>query len=209
VNIAGCLILGYVTTRLQERLPLSLYRRPLLGTGFCGALTTFSTFQIELLKMIDHHRWETAAGYRRQHRRRAGRHAAGHRPHPTRSNRPVTAWAWLAVAGLGGVGAILRFLIDGIVSARASARLPVGTLAVNLSGSFALGAITGAALTGTALTLAGTATIGSYTTFSTWMLETHRLSEDGNHTIGSLNLLASLALGLGAAALGRYLARHL
>ena len=43
VNILGAFVLGYFATRLQERLPLSAYRRPLLGTGFCGALTTFST----------------------------------------------------------------------------------------------------------------------------------------------------------------------
>lgn len=53
VNIVGALLLGYFTTRLQERLPLSAYRRPLVGTGFCGALTTFSTMQVELLKMLD------------------------------------------------------------------------------------------------------------------------------------------------------------
>ena len=53
VNIAGAFALGYFTTRLQERLPVSAYRRPLLGTGFCGALTTFSTVQVELLKMLD------------------------------------------------------------------------------------------------------------------------------------------------------------
>jgi CrcB protein len=53
VNIAGALLLGYLVTRLQERLPLSSYRRPLLGTGFCGALTTFSTMQLELLTMLD------------------------------------------------------------------------------------------------------------------------------------------------------------
>jgi CrcB protein len=53
VNIVGAFLLGYLTTRLQERLPVSAYRRPLLGTGFCGALTTFSTMQLELLRMLD------------------------------------------------------------------------------------------------------------------------------------------------------------
>jgi fluoride exporter len=53
VNIAGAFLLGYFTTRLQERLPLSSYRRPFLGTGICGGLTTFSTMQLELLRMLD------------------------------------------------------------------------------------------------------------------------------------------------------------
>ncbi len=51
--MVGCLLLGYFVTRLQERLPVTAYRRPFLGTGLCGGLTTFSTFQLELLRMID------------------------------------------------------------------------------------------------------------------------------------------------------------
>ena len=63
VNVAGAFALGYVTTRLQERLPLSSYRRPLLGTGLCGALTTFSTMQLELLRMLDSGLLALAAAY--------------------------------------------------------------------------------------------------------------------------------------------------
>jgi CrcB protein len=63
VNIVGALLLGYLVTRLQERLPLSAYRRPLLGTGLCGALTTFSTMQVELLRMLEADQSWLACGY--------------------------------------------------------------------------------------------------------------------------------------------------
>jgi CrcB protein len=63
VNVVGAFMLGYFVTRLQERLPLSAYRRPFLGTGLCGALTTFSTMQLELLRMLDGSHVGLATGY--------------------------------------------------------------------------------------------------------------------------------------------------
>jgi CrcB protein len=63
VNILGAFMLGYFATRLQEQLPLSSYRRPLLGTGLCGGLTTFSTMQVELIGMIDHGHYTLAVAY--------------------------------------------------------------------------------------------------------------------------------------------------
>jgi CrcB protein len=115
----------------------------------------------------------------------------------------MSAWVWLAVPVLGGVAAIGRFLLDALVSGRVRTDFPLGTLVVNISGAFLLGLLTGLALEGDALLLAGTATLGSYTTFSTWMLETHRLAEDGELALGAVNAVLSLAVGVGAAALGR------
>lgn len=63
VNIVGAFLVGYFTTRLLERLPPSSYRRPLLGTGLCGGLTTFSTMQVETLTMIQRGHLLLAAAY--------------------------------------------------------------------------------------------------------------------------------------------------
>ena len=112
---------------------------------------------------------------------------------------------WVGVAALGGVGAMARFVLDAAVSQRTCSGFPYGTLAVNLSGSFLLVLLAGAEVTGDALLLAGTATLGSYTTFSTWMLESHRLGEDGELGRMWLNIGGSLLAGLAAAALGKAL----
>ena len=111
----------------------------------------------------------------------------------------------LVVAGvglLGGVGAIGRFLLDGVVASRVRSGFPFGTLAVNLTGALALGLLHGAGVGGDALRLAGTGLLGAYTTFSTWTLESHRLGEDGRLRLGLADLLVSLALGLACVWLG-------
>ncbi|MFI4990540.1 MAG: fluoride efflux transporter CrcB [Solirubrobacterales bacterium] len=115
----------------------------------------------------------------------------------------MSVWAWLGVALLGGVGANARFLVHTVVSARVDGGLPVATLVVNAGGSLLLGLLAGVSLSGDALVLAGSATLGSYTTFSTWMLETELLAADGRRGAALLNALVSVALGVGAVALGR------
>jgi fluoride exporter len=117
----------------------------------------------------------------------------------------MSASVWIGVAALGAVGALGRILLEDLVSAKLPVAFPVGTLAVNLSGAFVLGMLAGAALAGDAFTLAGGAAIGSYTTFSTWMLETHSLAEDRRRRAALANVAISATLGLAVAALGHAL----
>lgn len=118
----------------------------------------------------------------------------------------MTPLVALGVAAAGGAGAVARLLLDGTVSERAGRGLPLGTLVVNLSGAFLLGLLVGLSPGGDALEVAGTGLLGGYTTFSTWMFESHRLAEDGRGRAALANLVGSLALGLAAAALGRAIA---
>jgi CrcB protein len=104
---------------------------------------------------------------------------------------------------LGGLGAVARFLLDGAVTSRAGSGFPWGTLAVNVSGSFALGLLVGAA--DDTYRLLGTGLLGAFTTFSTWVLESHRLGEDGRLRLAALNFGLSLAVGVAAVWLGRKL----
>jgi CrcB protein len=109
---------------------------------------------------------------------------------------------WVAVALLGGVGAVLRLELGGAVQHRRPGALPVGTLAVNLLGSFCLGLLTGLGVAGDGLLLAGTALLGSFTTFSTFVLETGRLAEEAQGRAAAIDLVASVVGGLLAAGLG-------
>ena len=116
---------------------------------------------------------------------------------------------WVGVVLIGGCGAVARFAVDGAVGSRLGRDFPFGTLVVNLSGAVVLGLLTGLALDDDAALLAGTAAVGSYTTFSTWLFETQRLDEERQHRSAAWNVAASLVLGVAAAALGRVIGTHL
>ena len=116
---------------------------------------------------------------------------------------------WVAVALIGGAGSVTRFLLDGAISAAVGRDFPFGTMVVNLSGAVILGLLTGLALGNDEALLAGTAAVGSYTTFSTWMLETQRLAEERQHRKAVLNVVVSLVLGVAAAAAGRLIGAQL
>ena len=114
----------------------------------------------------------------------------------------------LDAAGIveGGLGALLRYGVEGVIALRWRSPLPVCTLMVNLAGSFALGLLVGSATAGhvsvTWLTFVGTGIIGGFTTFSTFTYETVQLIEDGAWRYAALNLLLSgppafLVAGLG------------
>lgn len=116
---------------------------------------------------------------------------------------------WVGVVLIGGAGSVLRFIIDGAITSRTGRAFPYGTLVVNLSGATLLGLIAGLALNHDEALLAGTAAVGSYTTFSTWMFETQRLAEDRQLLGLVANVVVSMAAGLLAAALGRLVGSHL
>jgi CrcB protein len=122
----------------------------------------------------------------------------------------MTPLAWVAVAALGGAAACARFLVDGTVATRLGGdrrigAFPVGTLVVNLSGALVLGVLAGAALSGTAYTIVAEGGIGTYTTFSTWMLESERAGEDGDARVLWANIAVSLIAGFAAVALGHWI----
>jgi CrcB protein len=115
----------------------------------------------------------------------------------------VSALVWCGVAVLGGLGAVARVLVATSVSVRLPRAFPLGTFVVNVSGAFLLGVLAGVETSGDAYRLAGLAVLGSYTTFSTWMLEARLLQENGRGRVALAYVGLSLVVGLGAVALGR------
>jgi fluoride exporter len=112
----------------------------------------------------------------------------------------------LAVVLGAMVGAPARYLTDLVVQSRHGSELPWGTVTVNVAGSLVLG-VTAGALTGGGgdhwlLLLVGTGFCGALTTYSTFGYETLRLTEERAGFEAVANVVASLAAGLGAAALG-------
>lgn len=115
----------------------------------------------------------------------------------------------LLVAVAGGVGAVARFVLDGVVRSRLASIVPAGTLVINVSGSLLLGVITGLVLVGVEPSdfrvVLGTGLIGGYTTFSTAMIQTVRLLQQRRLVAAAANGIGMLILGLGAAVLGVFL----
>jgi CrcB protein len=114
---------------------------------------------------------------------------------------------WLAVAG--GVGAVARFVMDGLVRTRASTSFPLGSVVINITGSFVLGVVTGLALshvvTDDLRLIVGTGFCGGYTTFSTASFETVRLVERRRTWLALLNAVGTLLGTVGVAAVGFWL----
>ena len=119
----------------------------------------------------------------------------------------------LVLVAIGGaLGAASRYLVDGWVSDLTGGEFPWGTLAINASGAFVLGLLFALAVEADVLpaSIRGPVMIGflgAYTTFSTYVLESFRLLEDGAWTLGALNIFGSIALGLAAVALGLVVGR--
>ncbi|OBG29175.1 fluoride efflux transporter CrcB [Mycobacterium sp. 852002-51057_SCH5723018] len=121
----------------------------------------------------------------------------------------TTVLVWTGVVFVGGIGSVLRFVVDRTVARGLAQPFPFGTLVVNVSGAALLGLIGGLALNGEAALLAGTAFVGAYTTFSTWMLETQRLGEERQTWAALANIVVSVVLGMAAALLGQWVSEHI
>ena len=119
----------------------------------------------------------------------------------------MNGWTFLAAAVAGGIGAGLRYIVDVLVVGGRPGRLPLGILVVNVTGSFALGVLTGlgAGLVGSDLAwVLGVGLLGGYTTFSTVSAESVVLMRAGETRRGWMNALVTVGLGVAAAAAGLF-----
>jgi fluoride exporter len=120
----------------------------------------------------------------------------------------------LFIALGGASGAVARYLVDGFVVERTGAEFPWGTFVINISGSFVLGLLYALAIESDVLSREVRAPLmigflGAYTTFSTWMLETWRLAEDGAIAFALANIGGSIGLGIVAVFAGLTVGRFL
>lgn len=114
----------------------------------------------------------------------------------------MTPLLLLAVGVAGGAGAGLRYLADIGVGRLLGARFPWGILVVNITGSFALGVVTGTVSDGELAWVLGAGLLGGYTTFSAVAVETWLLAEEDRRRAAAANAVGSVIVCLGAAALG-------
>jgi CrcB protein len=123
----------------------------------------------------------------------------------------VSGPAWLAFLAAAAVGALARFLLDGLVQTRTGGTYPWGTFVINASGSLVLGVLTGLALhhglSPATKTVLGTGFCGAFTTFSTFTFETIRLAELGATRAAVRNVVTSAVVGGTLAGLGLVLTR--
>jgi CrcB protein len=114
----------------------------------------------------------------------------------------------LLLIGAGGfLGAIARYLLDARITAWTGGSLPWGTFAVNMTGSFVLGVLFALIVERAALPADLRAPVligflGSYTTFSTFALESWRMIEDGAWLYATVNLAGSVIIGVAAVVAG-------
>ena len=121
----------------------------------------------------------------------------------------MSAGIYLLLCVGGGGGAVLRFVVDGLIKARVRTHIPVGTMVINLVGCLVLGVLAGLAQRGSleadALAVLGTGVLGGYTTFSTASLEAALLLRDGRRGAAALSGLGTVFGGVALASLGLWL----
>jgi fluoride exporter len=120
-----------------------------------------------------------------------------------------TVLLWVGVLALGGCGAVLRTSLGAEIDRHKRFAFPLGTFIVNISGAFAAGVLYGAVISDDAHFLFGTALIGAFTTFSTWMGDSERLLREGRVETALANVFISIVLGFGAVLLGKIIGESL